>query len=477
LFKSIRFKIVALFVALTMIILSIMAITLQFSFSSLYSNIETNEILSQELSTLNFYIYNNLWKTMLFAVLLSILLAYLLSRNITKPIKRLTDKARLIADGDYESKIPVTTRDEMGALAKAFNNMTSVITANIQQISSEKSKLEKMLMNMSDGVIAFNLDGDVIHINANAKKMLNIKENEKIYFDDFFEHLKAKISIAELIYLENESTLTREVDLGETILNFYFSTFKDEQNKLSGIITVIHDVTESERIDKLRHEFVANVSHELRTPLTTIKGYAETMQTDKGQPKEHRKYFQVIIDETDRMTNIVKDLLTLTTLGTSSILENREYFSLDDLIKNTVAKFANQVEKNGQKMTYSPTTELPQIYANKGKIEQVIVNIIANAIKYSPKDKGIIEIFAGNIYNNVYIKVSDNGIGIPEKDLERVFERFYRIDKARTRDRGGTGLGLPIAQEIITLHGGSIKAESTVGKGSQFTINLPISME
>ncbi|MCL2740383.1 MAG: cell wall metabolism sensor histidine kinase WalK, partial [Oscillospiraceae bacterium] len=416
-FKSIRFKIVALFVALTMIMLMVMAITLQFSFNSLYSNVEGDEFFTHELATLTSYIYNNLLITMLFAVIFSVLLAFFLSRSIAKPIKRLTDKAKEIASGDYETKIPVTTRDEIGELSKSFNNMTSVITANIQQISSEKSKLEKMLMHMTDGVIAFNLNGDVIHINANAKKMLNIKDDENIYFDEFFEHLKAHISIAELIYLENESTLTREIDLGETILNFYFSSFKDEQNKLSGIITVIHDITESERIDKLRHEFVANVSHELRTPLTTIKGYAETMQTDKSQPKEHRKYFQVIIDETDRMTNIVKDLLTLTTLGSPSLLENREYFSLDDMIKNTISKFANQVEKNGQKISYSATTEIPQIYANKGKIEQVLVNVIANAIKYSPKDKGKIEVFAGNVYNNVYVKVSDNGIGIPEKDL------------------------------------------------------------
>lgn len=414
---------------------------------------------------------------MLFAIIISVLLAFFLAKNITKPIKRLTQKASLLANGDYETKIPINSHDEIGELARTFDYMANIVTTSVQEISQEKSKLEKMLMYMTDGVIAFDLNGDVLHINTVAMKMLNIHEDEVINFDDFFEQLKARISIAELIYLENENTLTREVDLGETILNFYFSTFKDEQNKLSGIITVIHDITESERVDKLRHEFVANVSHELRTPLTTIKGYAEMMQTDENQPQEHRKYFQVIIDEVDRMTNIVKDLLTLTTLGTNTVLDNREYFSIDDLIKNVIAKFAIQIEKNGQRLTYAPTTELPQIYANKGKIEQVLVNIIGNAIKYTPNEKGVIEIFAGNVYDSVYIKVHDNGIGIPQKDLSHIFDRFYRIDKARSRDKGGTGLGLSIAQEIIALHGGSIKAESSVGKGTQFTINLPISIE
>jgi len=450
-----------------------MAITMQFSITALYKN----EVITQEVATINYYIYNNLWKTMLFAIIISVLLAFFLAKNITKPIKRLTQKASLLANGDYETKIPINSHDEIGELARTFDYMANIVTTSVQEISQEKSKLEKMLMYMTDGVIAFDLNGDVLHINTVAMKMLNIHEDEVINFDDFFEQLKARISIAELIYLENENTLTREVDLGETILNFYFSTFKDEQNKLSGIITVIHDITESERVDKLRHEFVANVSHELRTPLTTIKGYAEMMQTDENQPQEHRKYFQVIIDEVDRMTNIVKDLLTLTTLGTNTVLDNREYFSIDDLIKNVIAKFAIQIEKNGQRLTYAPTTELPQIYANKGKIEQVLVNIIGNAIKYTPNEKGVIEIFAGNVYDSVYIKVHDNGIGIPQKDLSHIFDRFYRIDKARSRDKGGTGLGLSIAQEIIALHGGSIKAESSVGKGTQFTINLPISIE
>ena len=474
-FKSIHFRIVALFVALAVIILFIMAVTLQFSFEHLYAGATDTYI--QEVQAVNHYIYSNLWKTMLFAIFLSVLLAWLLSKNIASPIKRLTQKANLLAQGDYETKITINTQDEIGELARTFDYMTNIITTAVQEISKEKSKLETMIMYMSDGFMAFNLSGEIIHINSVAGKMLNIKEDEHINFDTLFEQLKARISIAELIYLENESTLTREVDLGETVLNFYFSTFKDEQNRLSGVVTVIHDVTESERIDKLRHEFVANVSHELRTPLTTIKGYAETMQTEKDQPPDHRKYFQIIIDEVDRMTNIVKDLLTLTTLGFNTVLDDREYFSIDDLIKNVIAKLSIQVETNGQKLTYAQTTDLPQIYANKSKIEQVLVNIISNAIKYTPKDTGVIEVFAGNVYDSVYIKVNDNGSGIPEKDLPRIFERFYRVGKARSRDKGGTGLGLSIAQEIISLHGGSIKAESTVGKGSQFTINLPISID
>lgn len=332
-------------------------------------------------------------------------------------------------------------------------------------------------MHMADGVMTFRIDGTSMHVNNAAKRMLNIGDDEEIVFDAFFEQIKAKICVAELIYLDSENTITREVDFGQTVLNFYFATFKDEHNRLSGIIVVIHDITESERVDKLRHEFVANVSHELRTPLTTIKGYAETIVEDERQPEDTKQFLNVIISEVDRMTRIVKDLLTLTTLGFSSVLEDREYFSMDDMIRDIISSLAIQVEKNGHQLTYTPTTSIPHIYANKGKIEQVIINIVSNAIKYTPQDTGMIEIFAGNLYNNVYVKVKDNGVGIPQKDLPRVFERFYRIDKARSRDKGGTGLGLAIAQEIVLLHGGSIQIESQINKGTEVIINLPISGE
>jgi two-component system sensor histidine kinase VicK len=427
--------------------------------------------------TLSNFIFSNLSQTLIFGVVLAILFGFLLSRSITVPIGKLTQRAKLLASGDYETRIDIQTKDEVGNLANTFDYMAKIVTSSMQQLASEKNKLETMLMHMTDGVIAFSLDGQVVHINTAAKKMLNIADNENIEFDELFKQLDGKICIAELIYLEDGNTRTREIDLGETVLDFYFATFKDEQNKLNGIVTVIHDITESEKLDKMRHEFVANVSHELRTPLTTIKGYAETMLDDPEQDESSKHFLQVIINEVDRMTQIVKDLLTLSTLGFNSALEEKEYFSLDEMIREVVSNFAVQVEQNGHQLTYSPTTNIPPISANKGKIEQVLVNIISNAIKYTPQGKGVIEVFAGSLYNNVYIKVQDNGIGIPQKDLPRIFERFYRIDKARARDKGGTGLGLAIAQEIVQLHGGSINIESKLNKGTEVIITLPISEE
>ena len=510
--KTIQWKLITLCVALILLVLAVLVVFLQWNLASFSSEfgLDTpiefsseylervqqaaiagdeellatlirasggHDLGSYEISAFITFIYNNLWQTLIIGIVLSAFFGFLLSRTITVPIRQLTQKANLLASGDFETRIDVHSRDEIGILANTFDYMAKIITNSMKQISSEKSKLETMLMHMADGVMTFRIDGTSMHVNNAAKRMLNIGDDEEIVFDAFFEQIKAKICVAELIYLDSENTITREVDFGQTVLNFYFATFKDEHNRLSGIIVVIHDITESERVDKLRHEFVANVSHELRTPLTTIKGYAETIVEDERQPEDTKQFLNVIISEVDRMTRIVKDLLTLTTLGFSSVLEDREYFSMDDMIRDIISSLAIQVEKNGHQLTYTPTTSIPHIYANKGKIEQVIINIVSNAIKYTPQDTGMIEIFAGNLYNNVYVKVKDNGVGIPQKDLPRVFERFYRIDKARSRDKGGTGLGLAIAQEIVLLHGGSIQIESQINKGTEVIINLPISGE
>ena len=221
-----------------------------------------------------------------------------------------------------------------------------------------------------------------------------------------------------------------------------------------------------------RREFVANVSHELRTPLTTIKSYSETIQAYAAS-EEEKKFLDVIIREVDRMTRIVKDLLTLSSLDSNKFTANFEYCSLDELLREVVDKMSMDALRHKHIIEYFPSTSIPDIYADRDRIEQVITNIVSNAIKYTP-DGGNIQMFAGCLYNEVYIKIKDNGIGINKEDLPRVFERFYRVDKARSREHGGTGLGLAIAKNFVELHGGTIKITSKAGKGTEVLIKLPI---
>ena len=217
---------------------------------------------------------------------------------------------------------------------------------------------------------------------------------------------------------------------------------------------------------------MANVSHELRTPLTTIKSYSETIQAYAAS-EEEKKFLDVIIREVDRMTRIVKDLLTLSSLDSKKFTANFEYFSLDELLREVVDKMSMDALRHKHIIEYFPSTSIPDIYADRDRIEQVITNIVSNAIKYTP-DGGNIQMFAGCLYNEVYIKIKDNGIGINKEDLPRVFERFYRVDKARSREHGGTGLGLAIAKNFVELHGGTIKITSKAGKGTEVLIKLPI---
>jgi len=408
-------------------------------------------------------------------IFISVILGFFMSKTITRPITNLTSKAARLAEGEFDSRIDIKAKDEIGKLARTFNHMASMVKNSLDEIAQEKNKLETVLRYMTDGVMAFNVDQNIMHINPAAKSMLCIEDEKAIIFDEYFDKLNADICMAEMIYLEHFATIERDLDIGGKNFRAYFATFKVDNEKLSGVVVVIQDVTEAQRLEMSRREFVANVSHELRTPLTTIKSYAETL-LESTENEQEGKFLSVINREVDRMTRIVKDLLTLSSLDHNKLATHRTHFSLDDLIRDIVTKMSMDAKNHKHTITYSPATQLPIIFADLDRIEQVITNIISNAIKYT-QDAGKIDVYAGYLYNEVYIKIKDNGIGIPEKDLPRIFERFYRVDKARTRESGGTGLGLAIAQEIIRLHGGTIKIDSEYEKGTEVIIKLPVAKD
>ncbi|MBQ7075863.1 MAG: PAS domain-containing sensor histidine kinase, partial [Clostridia bacterium] len=291
-------------------------------------------------------------------------------------------------------------------------------------------------------------------------------------FDEYFNSLGLNVSMEEMLYLK-KNLVEKDLDVNNRYLKAYFATFKSDNERLSnGVVVVLHDITEIQRLELSRREFVANVSHELRTPLTTIKTYSETM-IDNTENEEDKYYLNVIGNEVDRMTRLVKDLLTLSSLDHRKLSIVKTTFSLDKLLYEVVTKLSVDAKNNGKVINYTLSSEIPPVSADRDRIEQVITNIISNSVKYTGDD-GVINVYAGFLYNEAYIKIKDNGIGIPKESLPKIFDRFYRVDKHRSREQGGTGLGLSIAYEIIKQHNGTIYIDSDVGQGTEVIIKLPV---
>ena len=275
-----------------------------------------------------------------------------------------------------------------------------------------------------------------------------------------------------IIYLETWTSTEQRIQVDEKYVNVYFAPFKDEKELPNGVIAVIQDITEHVKLDNMQQEFVADVSHELKTPITSIMGYADTLLEGGFDEETKTKFLNVIASESRRMARLVTDLLTLSRYDNKKTATNKETFDLGELVKKSQEKLAIEIKKKEHDVKCFVTADVPPVYAVKDDIERVVLNILTNSIKYT-KDGGEIKIYVGFVYTDAYIKIIDNGIGIPEEDLTRIFDRFYRVDKARTRELGGTGLGLSIAKEILDKNGGSIDIKSEVGKGTEVVIRIP----
>ena len=300
-------------------------------------------------------------------------------------------------------------------------------------------------------------------------------EHREKSFDELFDILGANISLSRILYIDSNENIERDIEYKEKNLKAFFAPFNTERSFTAGVVVVFQDITRRQMLDNARREFVANVSHELRTPLTTIKTYAETI-SDMGEgtlDDSTLHFVNVIENEADRMTRLVKDLLTLSQLDSSKVIERRKKFDLSQLISYVVEKLSISAKNSGHRIKLDVNMSSPVCFGEPDAIEQVITNIISNAIKYTPAG-GKIDITCYGDFSKAYICVRDNGIGIPENDLARIFERFYRVDKARSRQSGGTGLGLAIAREIILRHNGTIEIESPNQKGTIVKITLPL---
>ena len=358
-------------------------------------------------------------------------------------------------------------------MTEMFNYLTVRLKSTLDEMYREKNKVDAILTNMTDGIIAVNADGIVVHANPAAYNIFNITK-EELYnrnFDDVAQKLDLGITFNDIL---NDSEKNFNIlSINNLIIKISVVQIMNEYKEAEGGMLVLQDVTEQEKLDKMRKEFVANVSHELRTPLTTIKSYTETLLDGALDNKEYTvNFLQVINSESDRMTRLVKDLLQLSKLDYDKMEWNMKSLNILNIIRDCVVKMEISVKQKSQSLSFEAQGELCEITGDKDRIEQVIINIISNAIKYTPEN-GSIKVTAGKHEDNVEIRIADTGMGIPKEDLPRLFERFYRVDKARSRAMGGTGLGLSIAKNIVEAHRGSIRIESEYGKGSEVIINFP----
>ena len=419
---------------------------------------------------LNSQLFQLIIEALVFGLVISALLSFLLSKAMVTPIRNLTRGVKRVAEGDFGHEIQNDSHDEIGVLTGAFNAMADQLQTTIREVDSERTKLSTLFLHMTDGVVAFNQSGEVIHANPAAEEMLDmaIPVGGEVTYQDLF----GEIAPLETILTLDRDCLESETVRGERILLYLLAPF--DREKQVGVLVVVHDVTQQVKNETMRKEFVANVSHELRTPITNIRSYAETLEENPDLPPEMTTSFlRVILNESDRMTHIVQDLLTLSRFDSGHSQMNLTLFPFSALLQDSYQAVRIEAQRHGHSLYLEGEEGLPSVRADRERVLQVVMNILSNAIKYTP-DGGKIVMSAGADQDRVWLEVADNGIGIPPEDRERIFERFYRVDKARSRESGGTGLGLSIAQEIIRQHEGSLSLVDHPGPGTTLRMELKI---
>ena len=419
-------------------------------------------------------------KATFLALFITIILGYFIAKSITGPIKDVTVKAERMAQGDFEQVVEIRSDDEIGQLADMFNYLTAKLKTVLQEMSNEKQKMDTIIEYMADGLIAATKEGQIIHINSKALEMLGIDEEVCTVenFNQLFTSYDDQFKIEKFLEKEEDWTGNKIIDINnESILQASYAPFMDQNGDIEGIIILLQDVTEHQKLESMRKEFVANVSPELKTPLTTIKSYTETLLDGIIDDRDLSvNFLQVVDSETERMARLVRDLLQLSGLDFQQSKWNKKAVDLKKIIEEIILKLDVSV-KNKKQQIHLNLNDLKGndtiIYADKDRMGQAILNLLGNSIKYTPEG-GHIKIDICIQEDKLILEIEDNGIGIPEKDLARIFERFYRVDKARARELGGTGLGLSIAKEIIEAHEGTIEIFSQEGKGTKTVIRLPI---
>lgn len=427
-----------------------------------------------EIEMITVSLKRTLTAALVYAFIFIIIGNFLISFFISKPIREMAWIAKGIANGDLSKRINVSSKDEVGSLAKAFNYMIDQIRLRIDEVMVSKSRMEAVLLSMFEGVIVVDTNQTILLVNDSLRKLFNLS-NDPIEKNPLEAIRNIEIQeIVEDILKRHSGVVSKEVSMfvpEERILLVHAAPLvRNSQHE--GAVLVFHDITDLRKLERIRRDFVANVSHELRTPVASIKGYAETLLDGAIEDKDNAVDFvKIIHDDSDRLAHLISDLLDLSKLESNKITIEKQESDIKIIVDKVVKRFKKQLKKKSISLENNIAKDLPKVFVDESRITQVFFNLIDNAICYTP-EKGTITVSAVEKNDCFEFSVTDTGIGIPEKDLPRVFERFYRVDKARSREVGGTGLGLSIVKHIILEHGGKLWAESILQKGSTFTFTI-----
>lgn len=406
------------------------------------------------------------------AIILTTIFAFFLSSRVTAPLRIMREAAFEMAKGKFNAKVPILTHDEIGELALAFNRMGRQLEYHIEALNQEKEQLTSIISSMADGVITMNRKGDIIISNPPAKKLLQAFYYENNMYNEAEQPLPSQMKgILEKVILTEKQQIAEISIQGRSWVVLMTPLY--DQEAIRGSVAVLRDMTEERKLDKLRKDFIANVSHELRTPISMLQGYSEAIIDDiAGTEEEKREMAKIIYDESLRMGRLVNELLDLARMESGHIDLNLEKLPVSAYFNRIIRKFSGVSMEHGVKLDLEISDTDDMMLIDADRMEQVLTNLIDNAIRHTVEG-GSVTISVESLQNGFQISVKDTGSGIPEEDLPFIFERFYKADKARTRGRAGTGLGLGIAKNIVEAHRGYISAQSKLGEGTTFSFFIP----
>jgi len=421
-----------------------------------------------------------------FSLLLIIALAYFFAKSLTHPILEVTKKAIQLVSSNFGGEIQVRSMDELRSLSKAIGEIGAQLRNKIEEISNEKDYLQTILRGMTEGVLVVDGRARILMVNNALRRLLALSSDvsdrmpvEIIRNAELEEAIRKAIRVGESISLELDINKSGEKTIEVSVVSIHPSRTRMEEDSegIRGAVAVFHDITRLKQLEKIRQDFVANVSHELRTPLTTIKGYAETLLDGALKEDQAFQFVQVIQRHTDRLTKIVEDLLMLSKIETKEFQLKMETIFLPNLIDDVIDFVRKPAEKKKISFSRHDIISSLAVRADRSYLEQILINLLDNAIKYTPEGGRVIVSAVEKDSKEIQFSIEDNGIGIPKEDLSRIFERFYRVDKGRSKELGGTGLGLSIVKHLVQVHGGRVWVESQLGKGSTFYFTLPTRSE
>jgi two-component system, OmpR family, phosphate regulon sensor histidine kinase PhoR len=413
---------------------------------------------------------------LIFAFIFSVVLFFMVSAWISSPLREISWAAKNIAHGDFSKRPVISSKDEVGELAEAIRFMSDQIKAKIAEVTTSKLRLEAVLWSMFEGVMVLEASGKIILINQALRELLNISEDPAGKSAIEIIRNADVQDIAETVLKGQPGVLSREISIFVPVeKNFIVhATPVLREGKHEAAVLVFHDITELRRLENIRKDFVANVSHELRTPVSNIQGYSETLlQGALDDSKNAKGFVEIIHSDSQRLAALINDLLDLSQIESGKLSLDIDKNMLNDMVDSVYKKIAHKIDIKKIEFIKHITEDANIVYCDRYTIEQVLLNLIENAVKYTP-EAGTIKARAEKVDGFIRVDISDTGIGISQEHISRIFERFYRIDKARSREQGGTGLGLAIVKHIVQAHNGKVWVESTPSKGSTFSFTLPI---